>query len=33
MGACVNDVWLSVFGWAATAVMTVAMLLFFWTSL
>jgi NRAMP (natural resistance-associated macrophage protein)-like metal ion transporter len=33
MGARVNDVWLNVFGWAATAVMTVAMLLFFWTSL
>lgn len=33
MGACVNGVWLNVFGWGATAVMTVAMLLFFWTSL
>jgi Mn2+/Fe2+ NRAMP family transporter len=33
MGARVNDRWLNVFGWAATAVMTVAMLLFVWTSL
>jgi NRAMP (natural resistance-associated macrophage protein)-like metal ion transporter len=33
MGTRVNDVWLNVFGWSATALMTVAMLLFFWTSL
>jgi Mn2+/Fe2+ NRAMP family transporter len=33
MGAHVNDVWLNVFGWGATAAMTVAMLLFFWTAM
>ena len=33
MGAHVNDVWLNVFGWGATAAMTVAMFLFFWTAL
>jgi NRAMP (natural resistance-associated macrophage protein)-like metal ion transporter len=33
MGTRVNTVWLNVFGWAATALMTVATLLFFWTSL
>jgi len=33
MGTRVNDRWLNVFGWTATAVMTVAMLLFVWTSL
>ena len=33
MGTHVNDRWLNVFGWTATAVMTVAMLLFVWTSL
>jgi Mn2+/Fe2+ NRAMP family transporter len=33
MGAHVNDVWLNVFGWGATAAMTVAMLLFFWTAI
>jgi NRAMP (natural resistance-associated macrophage protein)-like metal ion transporter len=33
MGAHVNDVWLNIFGWGATALMTGAMLLFFWTSL
>jgi Mn2+/Fe2+ NRAMP family transporter len=31
MGTRVNTVWLNVFGWAATALMTVATLLFFWT--
>jgi Mn2+/Fe2+ NRAMP family transporter len=33
MGARVNDRWLNVLGWGATVVMTLAMLLFFWTSL
>ena len=33
MGERVNGLWLNVFGWGATAVMTVAMLLFVWTSL
>jgi NRAMP (natural resistance-associated macrophage protein)-like metal ion transporter len=32
MGTRVNGRWLNVFGWGATALMTVAMLLFFWTS-
>jgi len=32
MGTRVNGLWLNVFGWGATALMTVAMLLFFWTS-
>jgi len=33
MGTQVNGVWLNVFGWGATAVMTLAMLAFVWTSL
>jgi NRAMP (natural resistance-associated macrophage protein)-like metal ion transporter len=33
MGTRVNGVWLNVFGWAATAVMTLAMLAFVWTVL
>jgi len=33
MGRRVNDRWLNVLGWSATGVMTVATLLFFWTSL
>jgi len=33
MGTRVNGVWLNVFGWGATAVMTLAMLAFLWTSL
>jgi NRAMP (natural resistance-associated macrophage protein)-like metal ion transporter len=33
MGSCVNGFWLNVFGWGATAVMTIAMLAFAWTSL
>ncbi|HEV8472197.1 MAG TPA: divalent metal cation transporter [Methylomirabilota bacterium] len=33
MGARVNGPWLNVFGWAATGVMTLAMLAFIWTSL
>ncbi len=33
MGTQVNGVWLNVFGWGATAVMTLAMLAFLWTSL
>jgi NRAMP (natural resistance-associated macrophage protein)-like metal ion transporter len=33
MGARVNGRWLNVLGWGATAVMTLAMLLFFWTTL
>lgn len=33
MGSRVNGRWLNVLGWTATAVMTLAMLLFFWTSL
>ena len=32
MGTRVNGVWLNVFGWGATAVMTLAMLAFLWTS-
>jgi len=32
MGTQVNGVWLNVFGWGATAVMTLAMLAFLWTS-
>jgi len=32
MGAHVNGLWLNVFGWGATALMTIAMLLFFWVS-
>ena len=31
MGTQVNGVWLNVFGWGATAVMTLAMLAFLWT--
>ena len=31
MGTRVNGVWLNVFGWGATAVMTLAMLAFLWT--
>src|SRR5207247_11134247 len=33
MGRRVNDRWLNVLGWSATGIMTVATLLFFWTSL
>jgi NRAMP (natural resistance-associated macrophage protein)-like metal ion transporter len=33
MGRRVNDPWLNVLGWGATAVMTAATLLFFWTAL
>jgi Mn2+/Fe2+ NRAMP family transporter len=33
MGRHVNDRWLNGLGWTATAVMTGATLLFFWTSL
>ena len=33
MGERVNGLWLNVFGWGATAVMTVAMLAFVWVSL
>jgi NRAMP (natural resistance-associated macrophage protein)-like metal ion transporter len=33
MGSRVNDRWLNVLGWTATALMAVATLLFFWTSL
>jgi len=33
MGRRVNDRWLNVVGWSATGIMTVATLLFFWTSL
>jgi NRAMP (natural resistance-associated macrophage protein)-like metal ion transporter len=33
MGARVNGPWLNAFGWTATAVMTLAMLAFVWTSL
>ena len=33
MGTGVNGFWLNVFGWGATAVMTIAMLAFLWTSL
>ncbi len=31
MGPRVNGFWLNVFGWGATAVMTIAMLVFVWT--
>ena len=33
MGRRVNDRWLNVLGWSATGIMTVATLLFFWTTL
>jgi Mn2+/Fe2+ NRAMP family transporter len=33
MGRRVNDRWLNVLGWGATAIMMAATLLFFWTSL